>query len=195
MQTTAKIIIIIVVLIILIALAFVGYKMYTRVTGRYIKISQPNKGGFNLGELMVYSTFYGENIIKPDMKVTLSAQLSSRLSPEAEVKESLPSNLVDGNINTYTQTQGADAGWAMVDLGKDTDISEIVLYNRQDCCQARTIECVLTIFDSNNNVVYESNPLLGADGQNKYKDGNYGGFGLYTFTIPDKDAVGSDITK
>ena len=57
-------------------------------------------------------------------------------------------NAVDGDFSTVGNTGWLGAQWFSFDLASNTAISEIVLWNRTDCCWGRTRD--LTIFVSEN---------------------------------------------
>lgn len=94
-----------------------------------------------------------------------------------------PGKLVDGNPNTISHTQnladsisdntrlkglpvGADAlkeysrRYITFTFGSPTVLTEIQIYNRQDCCQSRINGLVVTLFDSNNNILADSDPIV-----------------------------------
>lgn len=67
---------------------------------------------------------------------------------------------VDGNTTNFTHTSNSDTApsWT-VDLGANTSIDQIVLHNRDNCCQNRLQNVTVRIFDASNNLVYTS-PVL-----------------------------------
>jgi len=75
-----------------------------------------------------------------------------------------PERAVDGNTNgqwgagTTTHTNGAPSWWE-VDLLDTFDITEIVLWNRLDCCSERLTDFTITILDADGNVTFEEGGL------------------------------------
>ena len=63
-----------------------------------------------------------------------------------------PSRAVDGNTggkwwhNSVTHTHRAQGAWWEVDLEDEYDVTEIVLYNREDCCQHRLLTAVVKVY-------------------------------------------------
>ena len=73
-------------------------------------------------------------------------------------------NLVDGNTNNFAHTSG-DAGespWMSIDLGSDTNVSLIKVFNRTDCCQGRLAGALVQVLDARGGVVFTSPPLTAA---------------------------------
>ncbi len=75
-----------------------------------------------------------------------------------------PERAVDGNTDgqwgagTTTHTNGAPSWWE-VDLLDTYDITEIVLWNRLDCCSERLTDFTITILDADGNVTFEEGGL------------------------------------
>jgi hypothetical protein len=62
-----------------------------------------------------------------------------------------PSEYHSNNKNAFFQ----------VALAQPTRLSSITVYNRSDCCQQRLIGYKISLLDSNNNILFTSNPLTG----------------------------------
>lgn len=158
------------------------------VNARYIKLTQSSPGGFNVGEIMAFAKPNdGINLIKPNMNVTLSSVVK-------DSSISAPGNAVDGDINTYAESTGGDAGWIQVDLGSDMPIGMVRVYNRQGCCQKRLNGAVLSLADSNGNVVYMSEPLMDPSGSTIYQDGgNTFSYNNYSFVMSSPTPIPSQV--
>ena len=104
----------------------------------------------NVAEVIVYDA-NGVNVSK-GRTVTKSSGYNGDMFPGA--------NLVDGNIGNFAHTGCNDVPWMQIDLGQQTNISKVVIYNRTDCCQIRLSGTVVMIIDQNGNTVnHASNPL------------------------------------
>ena len=68
--------------------------------------------------------------------------------------------LTDGAMNGFFATDylsnsnGRLEPWVFVDLGRPTAVTQVVLYNRVDCCSDRVIGAKLAVLDSNQNVLF-----------------------------------------
>lgn len=132
------------------------------VSGRYIKLQQKQVGCLNLGEIEVYSN-NENNIITPKTIVTKSSNFGD---PDA-----FPGSfLVDGNKNSFAHTSCNDSGWFLIDLGKTVPINKIVITNRSDCCRQRANGIVLTILDTQQNVIYTANPITDKKNRTSYSE-------------------------
>ncbi len=72
-----------------------------------------------------------------------------------------PANAIDGDPNTFTHTDSNDnaSTWA-VDLGAATEISQIILRNRQDCCRSRFRDLTVNLLAADGKTVVWSSGLL-----------------------------------
>jgi hypothetical protein len=68
-------------------------------------------------------------------------------------------NLTDGSLDTIAHSSCVDAAKFTIDLGKVYPITQIVVYNRRDCCTERIAGAMVTISDESQNNVYISNPF------------------------------------
>jgi choline-sulfatase len=75
-------------------------------------------------------------------------------------------NAVDGpgsTLTSFSHTASNDANaWLLVDLQTACHIQEVLLHNREDCCQGRLRDITVEILDASTNVVAAS-PLLNPD--------------------------------
>jgi len=165
------------------ALGAGGYYIYSRssITGRFVKLNLPAKGCLNIAEIEVYSG--GVNVAK-DKSVTQSSMYDAAKFPS--------SFLVDGDRTNFAHTSCEDIGWMMIDLGADTTIEKIVVYNRTDCCNGRTIGAKLSILDASNSAVWTSDGFKGKADQTDPVE-SMDGWPVYTVTPPATIVVGSNI--
>lgn len=79
---------------------------------------------------------------------------------------------VDGSLKTFFHTEKDSTPWWQVDLGRIYPLSEVIIYNRQDCCQERIRN--LTVLLSNDsvnwvtaydNVKDNDGKIFGSDGE------------------------------
>lgn len=63
--------------------------------------------------------------------------------------------LTDGDAGTFAHTMNNADEWLQVDLGADTDLTQIRLTNRVDSCGDRLQHFTVFVLDSNNNVVWQ----------------------------------------
>ena len=65
------------------------------------------------------------------------------------------SRAIDGNTNgaygggSVTHTNGGAFNFWQVQLAKESNIDQIVIHNRTDCCQSRTGQFRVSVFDGN----------------------------------------------
>ena len=153
------------------------------VSGRYIKLVRPTVGCLNLAEIVIKSSADGTNLSKSAI-ITKSSVYENDAYPNK--------NLNDDNDATFVHTSCNDAAWIQIDLGKVIPIYSIILTNRKDCCQGRTTGLSLSILDDSQKVVYTADPLKDQSGSSTPTENNNGGpFMVYTWTLPNKTAVGS----
>lgn len=153
------------------------------ISGRYIKLVRPTVGCLNLGEISITSSATGPNIAGTAV-ITKSSSYGSDTYPVR--------NLNDSNAGTFVHTSCADAPWILIDLQSVVPIYSVVLTNRKDCCQSRATGLIMSILDASRNPVYVANPLKDQSGSTTPSDTTAGGpYMVYTWTPPNKDAVGS----
>ena len=111
--------------------------------GRYVKVSHPTSDALSLAEVEVID-IYGNN-----------AALGKTASQSSTAYSGVASRATDGNTNgrysigsvTHTAGGASDAWW-LVDLGSDTEISEVIVYNRTDsCCTSRLNDAEVEIIE------------------------------------------------
>jgi len=112
-------------------------------TGRYVKVSLSTGEALSLAEVEVID-IYGDNVA-----------LGKTASQSSTVYSGVASLAVDGNTNgkysngSVTHTSGgASEAWWLVDLGSDTEIAEVIVYNRNDsCCTFRLNDAEVEIIE------------------------------------------------
>ena len=78
-------------------------------------------------------------------------------------------NAIDGDVNTFNHTsKGAGVYW-QVQLGQNSVISNINIYNRRDCCQNRFTKVQLDILDENQKSVFTTTINRSVDGQSEFQ--------------------------
>ena len=118
-------------------------------TARYIHLQAPNSGDhpINVSQIACYDKS-GNNVAKGK-----PATASSTHSATPNV-----SMIVDGNLSSRSHPNSFHSGkstgdWVKIDLQQDIAITKCVLYNRNDCCQFRIKDMVLSLRNSANDVV------------------------------------------
>jgi hypothetical protein len=111
--------------------------------GRYVKVSHPTLGALSLAEVEVID-IYGNNVA-----------LGKTASQSSTAYSGVASRAVDGDTNgsfangsvTHTSAGTSDPWW-LVDLGSDTEIAEVIIYNRTDsCCTSRLNDAEVEIIE------------------------------------------------
>jgi hypothetical protein len=103
---------------------------------------------------MVYSSEGGPNLVTPQTKVTKSSVFGNDVFPSQ--------NFVNQKGSVYynfVHTSCGDIPWVEVDLGSTVTVYKIVVWNRRDCCQERSIGLVLSVLNEDREKVYISNPI------------------------------------
>lgn len=96
------------------------------------------------------------------------------------------SNAIDGNLNTFSHTEGGGNGvqngkgqtWT-VKLGQNSKINIIIIENRRSCCQNRLSNFDVYIRDENNNIVFSKNIIRTQDKQLTFEINNINVNGRY----------------
>ena len=121
-----------------------GYKSGKNGMVRTIKLTQPNAVCLNIGEIRVYDA---SNNLIPIVTGNSSSNFNG----------SFPAtNLWDNNNNSFAHTNCEAGGWFQVDLGSDKPVAKVIITNRQDCCQDRAVNVVVTLANSAGTVMYKS---------------------------------------
>ena len=125
-------------------------------SGRYVVISTDVSPEhiLNVAEIQVFD----EN------KVNVSQGKTVTKSSGWQGDQFPGANLVDGNTNNFAHTSGnaGESPWMSIDLGADTNVSLIKVFNRTDCCQGRLAGALVQVLDSLGGVVFTSPPLTAA---------------------------------
>jgi len=113
-----------------------------------------------------------------------------------------PSNAVDGNINTISHTsdpvsipRGFEPAWWQVDLEFPSEITSIVIVNRQDCCEDRLNDFYIKLYGADGSTVVDEQSIRTAvdkegttfDGWAKNNQAQY-----VRIVMPYKDTAPSD---
>ena len=125
-------------------------RMGSSIRGRYVKIARLDIGVLSIQKIYINAKQEGQMTILnvPDMKVTAS-------SIDDIHGYQYPSAIIDPRLTfTTNRTTGNEAGWFMVDLGKEMDITGMNTMGVYPGGSA-----VLSILDSNYNTMYTSNPI------------------------------------
>ena len=152
----------------------VKVKRKNKTLGRYIRIEHEKTGILSLAEVQVFSK--GKNIaLKKPAKQSSTAY-------DGDAKRA-----VDGNTsgvyskNSVTHTSGSDKPWWEVDLTANSEIDEILLFNRSESPE-RLNNVKVTVLDENRKIVWSSK-LASAKAKNQ--------LALGSFTVNLKNAVAS----
>jgi hypothetical protein len=70
--------------------------------------------------------------------------------------------LVDNKLNTMAHTQHKKWNWFIIDLGKEMDITRVVVYNRRNCCRERINTSQIFLSDARKKIIYTSRHLFGS---------------------------------
>ncbi|NWK57470.1 discoidin domain-containing protein [Verrucomicrobiaceae bacterium N1E253] len=128
-------------------------------TGRYVRIQRdgPSTGGENIISLAEVQIFggsqFGYNNLAPNGTATQSSTLVNGANPAA-------AKAIDGNLNdnfnsgstTHTAAGGGTPVFWEVSFTELTNINEIALYNRGDCCPERLSNFRVSVFDGDTEV-------------------------------------------
>jgi fibronectin-binding autotransporter adhesin len=120
------------------------------VAGQKVRITLAGTGKtLSLAEVQVLAPVVQANVAR-GKSATQSSTASGGVASRA----------VDGNTNgtwgsgsvTHTNTEGNP--WWQVDLGADTAINQVLMYNRTDCCGDRLSDVWVEILDASNQVLW-----------------------------------------
>ena len=125
------------------------------VDGRHIRLEYNRGGCLNLQQILVFSSAGGPNIVTANTKVTKSSGWAGDHFPSQNFV-----NQRGNQFYNFVHTScGNEIPWVEVDLGSTVRIHKIVVWNRIDCCQDRTIGAVLSVLNEEREQVYISNPI------------------------------------
>jgi hypothetical protein len=96
---------------------------------RYIKLSK-NNGNINIADIQVF------DVNNTNVALTSTITMSSGTTSN---------NAADNKISTVAETLTKGVEYIQLDLGKDTEVNKIYVYNRGDCCQDKMIDCKITV--------------------------------------------------
>ena len=125
------------------------------VTGRYVRLLLSTNGLLNIGEVRIFSADPNVNIALRKPVVQSSAYNATRYPP---------SNLVDGNINTFAHTNAGVNSMMTIDLSGETPITNITIVNRVDCCKERINNTKVLILDKDEKEVFVSDAIQSQNG-------------------------------
>jgi len=140
--------IIIVVFMVLIVLGLVIFMVRKPIVKyRYVRVWRKRNPEFdslgghwmNLAEIEVIS---GANNVALNKTVTASSDYNVTQFPHG--------NFTNGKMDDFAHTRDGEEEWFLVDLGKEYKIDEIMLYNRQSCCQFRAEDLIIQLSANEN---------------------------------------------
>ncbi len=121
----------------------------SKIRGRFVRIALPkgHKGFLTLSEVEVYSA--QQNVARSG-KARQSS--TSHNAPAARAID----GRADGSFNSCSCSSEQQDAWWELDLGLETPIDHIVVYNRNDCCPERLDNASITVLDANRKPVAEN---------------------------------------
>lgn len=153
------------------------------IIGRYVQLRAPSVGCMNIAEIQVYSTD-GTTNIAAGKNVSMSSGY------QTAGQGVFPGfNLVDGNLSNFAHTSCADTPWMLIDLGSVVPITEIVVYNRADCCSGRIAGSVLSILDVSETIIWTSDVFTNQSGLVTNQN-DTSGYATYTVRPPSTKVLG-----
>jgi hypothetical protein len=124
--------------------------VYLNKKAKFVKYVGNHVRGQNIAEIEVY---------EPNSTVNIA--LNKPVTGTSLYSTTVPhSNLVDSNTTNiaHTAENSGDSGWE-IDLGKEVDVSKVIVRNRTDCCSNRINGAYILLLDSNQRVFYKSPPF------------------------------------
>ncbi len=146
---------------------FVGvsesWSLSSTTIGRFVRIEKLGNGRGNtrllsLAEVQVFGAEPGGRVPIGEVK-NLALENGAVATQSTTSWDGLASLAIDGNTNgryfdrSVTHTDSRPGTWWQVNLGQDRSISEVVLWNRTDCCANRLSNFRLSILDASGGVV------------------------------------------
>ena len=131
---------------------------------RYVRVDfaqRPNQSIIQISQLAVYPTDNMEvNVAKGKSATAHSVYPSSSPNPSNAVDGTLQSRNFPSIYHSDVNSSWQDQYWE-VDLGSGNakEIYKIMYYNRNDCCQDRSVQTRLRLFDENRNLVFSGPPF------------------------------------
>lgn len=126
------------------------------VGGRYVRVSLPSKGIINLAEVQVFSD--GSNIA-PKGKATQSS-VSWDGTPELAIDGNTNGDKTKGKSVMHTNGNARGTPWWELDLGRETPLQKIVIWNRTDGgFDERSLNLTVQVLDNEKKVLWEKKKL------------------------------------
>ena len=121
----------------------------SKVRGRFVRIALPkgHKGYLTLSEVEVYSA---QQNVAPTGEARQSS--TSHNAPAARAID----GQANGSFNSCSCSSEQQDAWWELDLGLETPIDHIVVYNRNDCCPERLDNASITVLDANRKLIVEN---------------------------------------
>ena len=121
----------------------------SKVRGRFVRIALPkgHKGYLTLSEVEVYSA---QQNVAPTGEARQSS--TSHNAPAARAID----GKANGSFNSCSCSSEQQDAWWELDLGLETPIDHIVVYNRNDCCPERLDNASITVLDANRKLIVEN---------------------------------------
>jgi hypothetical protein len=109
--------------------------------GRYVRVSLSTGEILSLAEVEVIDV-YGDNVALGKTASQSSTAYSNSGAASLAVDGNTSGKYANGSV---THTESDSYNWWLVDLGADTEIAEIRIYNRTDCCTTRLNDAQVNI--------------------------------------------------
>jgi hypothetical protein len=121
----------------------------SKVRGRFVRIALPkgHKGYLTLSEVEVYSA---------QQNVALAGEARQSSTAHNAPAAKAIDGKADGSFGSCSCSNEQQDAWWELDLGHDTPIDHIVIYNRDDCCPERLDNASITLLDANRKTVVEN---------------------------------------
>lgn len=131
------------------------------VTGKKVMINLVD-GPLSLAEVEVFGTDpeAGNNPAPPSTEAASNLALNGTALQSTTAYGGSASRAIDDNTNgnwntgTITHTSNANNSWWQVELERTSDIEEIVLHNRTNCCSSRLSDFTVSVLDESGSVVW-----------------------------------------
>ncbi|MEK6247091.1 MAG: discoidin domain-containing protein [Planctomycetales bacterium] len=132
----------------------------TLAKGQFIRVRLEGTGRtLALAEVQVVETGSGKPL-----------HMDKKASQSSEEYQGTADRAIDGNTaqlfseNSTTHTVTEDYPWWLVDLGAESDIGRIKIWNRSDCCGNRLTDAVIEILSPEKNVIWSGRVEDAKDG-------------------------------
>lgn len=122
----------------------------TSITARYIRIELPGEQRvLSLAEVQVYS---GEKLVSGRGKAEQSTTFREASADKA-IDGETSGTFFEGSV---THTEPGSSVWWELDLGSESEITKLVIYNRKDCCADRINPARIILRNREQNVVWQN---------------------------------------